>query len=127
MRQYGVRFTEYEGPSSIVTYLTARARDVGLECINLIATIPAYVQGSNPRCIEAMTRRLVGMLQLEIDMADLRLLAEDFERKVGELIQQQPDLANKVSKLEEDYDNEVFETELGDLKQWLQEKGIRLD
>jgi proteasome assembly chaperone (PAC2) family protein len=127
MQHYGVRFTEYEGPASTVTYLTYKAPRHGIECINLIATIPAYVQGSNPRCIEAMTRRLVGMLQIELDLSDLRAVADEFERRVGELVQQQPELAKKVSKLEEDYDNEVFESELGDLKQWLEEKGIRLD
>lgn len=127
IQHYGVRFTEYEGPASIVTYLTYRASQLGLECVNLIATIPAYVQGSNPRCIEAMTRRLAGMLQIDLDMTELRAIADEFERKVGELVQQEPELANRISKLEEDYDNEVFESELGDLKQWLQEKGIRLD
>jgi len=127
MHQFGVRFTEYEGPASIVTYLAHMAPRHGLECINLIATIPAYVQGSNPRCIEAMTRRLTAMLQLDLDLSELRAIADEFERRVGELVQQQPELAEKISKLEADYDNEVFESELGDLKQWLQEKGIRLD
>lgn len=127
IQHYGVRFTEYEGPASIVTYLTYKALQAGLECINLVAMIPAYVQGSNPRCIEAMTRRLAGMLQIDLDMTELRAIADEFERKVGELVQQQPELAKRIGKLEEDYDNEVFESELGDLKQWLQEKGIRLD
>jgi len=29
--------------------------------------------------------------------------------------------------LEENYDNEVFDTEMGELKKWLEQKGVRLD
>jgi proteasome assembly chaperone (PAC2) family protein len=126
-QHYGVRFTDYEGPASIVTYLTSRCPDVGLEMVSLVAAIPAYVQGSNPKCIEAMTRRLTGMLQVDLDMDDLRTVSEEFERKVAELVQQQPELAKNIGRLEEDYDNEIFNSELGDLKDWLEQQGIRLD
>ena len=91
-----------------------------------MATIPAYVQGSNPKCIEAMTRRLAGMLHLDLDLDDLRSLSEEFERKIAELVQQQPELAKNIGRLEEDYDNQIFNSEMGELKDWL-EQGIRLD
>jgi hypothetical protein len=29
--------------------------------------------------------------------------------------------------MEEDYDNEMFDTQMGDLKEWLEKQGIRLD
>ena len=32
----------------------------------LVAEIPAYVQGRNPKCIEAVTRRLAGILGLQV-------------------------------------------------------------
>ena len=32
-----------------------------------------------------------------------------------------------IVKLEEDYDNEIFNNEMGELRRWLQQKGIRLD
>ena len=126
-QHFGVRFTDYEGPASVVTYLTARCTEVGLEMVSLMATVPAYVQGSNPTCIEAVTRRLAGMLELDLDMADLRALCDEFERKIAELVQQQPELAKNIGRLEEDYDNEIFNSEMGELRQWLEEKGIRLD
>ena len=43
------------------------------------------------------------------------------------MVQEQPELANTIRKLEEDYDNEIFNSEMGDLKNWLQQQGIRLD
>jgi len=36
-------------------------------------------------------------------------------------------LAANIQKLEEDYDNEIFNNDMGDLKDWLQQQGVRLD
>ena len=126
-QHYGVKFTNYEGPASIVTYLTACCRERGLKMVSLVATIPAYVQGSNPKCIEAVTRRLVGMLDIQLKFDDLRLVSDEFEKKLSDIVQEQPELESNIQKLEEDYDNEIFNNEMGDLKQWLQQKGIQVD
>jgi len=125
--RYGIRFSDYEGPASIVTYLTADAKDRGIEMVNLVAMVPAYVQGNNPKCIDAVVRRLAGILQLDLHLDDLRTAADDFERRLTEVVDEQPDLAESVVKLEQDYDNEIFNNEMTDLKNWLHQKGIRLD
>ncbi len=124
---YGVKFADYEGPGGIATYLTAACGQLGLDMVTLVATIPAYIQGNNPKCIESMARRLAGMLNLNVPLEDLRELTDRFEKKVCELVEQQPDLANNILKLEEDYDNDIFDNELGDLKRWLQDQGLRID
>ncbi len=124
---YVVRFTNYEGPASFITLLTANAHKRNLSMATLIATIPAYVQGDNPKCIEAVTRRITGILELQLDLDDMRDVGDDFEKKLNEIIQEQPELADNIHKLEEDYDNEIFDSEMDDLKQWLQEQGIRVD
>ena len=124
---YGIKFTDYQGPASIVTYLAARAGKEGLGMVSFVATIPAYVQGNNPKCIEAVTRRLAGMLELEMELDDLSGLSDEFERKLNDIVQEQPELASNIKKLEEDYDNEIFNSEMGELKNWLEQQGIRLD
>jgi len=126
-QHYGVKFTNYEGPASIVTYLTANASERDLSMASFIATIPAYVQGNNPKCIEAVTRRLVGILELEMELDDLRDDSDDFEKKLNEVVQEQPELAGNIRRLEEDYDNEIFNSEMGELKKWLEQQGIRVD
>lgn len=124
---YGVKFADYEGPAGIATYLTAACSQLELDMVTLVATIPAYIQGNNPKCIESMVRRLAGMLNLDIPLEELRALTDRFERKVTNLVEEQPDLANNILKLEEDYDNDIFDNELGDLKQWLQDQGLNID
>ena len=126
-QQYGIKFTDYEGPASIITYLSVNANNYGLSMATLVAMIPAYVQGRNPKCIEAVTRRLMGILGLQIELDDLRGISDEFEKKLNDIVQEQPELDNNIQKLEEDYDNEIFDSEMGDLKTWLQQQGIRLD
>ena len=125
--KYSLKFSNYEGPASIITYLTVNAKKHGLSMASIIATIPAYVQGHNPKCIEAVTRWLAALLELDIDLEDLKEMSVDFEKKITKITKKQPELSENIAKLEEDYDNEVFDTEMPDLKNWLQEKGIRLD
>jgi proteasome assembly chaperone (PAC2) family protein len=127
LRHYGVKFTDYEGPASIITYLTANSNKMGFSMASLVATVPAYVQGNNPKCVEAVIRRLAGILELQIELDDLREISDEFEKRLSDVVQDQPELAGNISKLEEDYDNEIFNSEMGDLKKWLEQKGIRLD
>ena len=126
-RHYGVSFSNYEGPASIVTHLTARSVHRNLSMVSLVAQVPVYVQGNNPKCITAVTRRLVGMLDVDVELEDLQVISDEFEKKLTEAVLEQPELANNISKLEEDYDNEIFNNEMGELKHWLEQQGIRVD
>ena len=121
------RFSNYEGPASIITYLMSRAPKEGVTILSIIAEVPAYVQGYNPRCIEATIRYISLLLDLQLNLDDLREAGDEYEKKLTDIVGTQPDLAKKVSELEEDYDNQLFDTQMGDLKDWLQQKGIRLD
>jgi proteasome assembly chaperone (PAC2) family protein len=123
---YGIKFSDYEGPASIITYLTTRAKDEGTEMVSIVATVPAYVQGTNPKCVAAVTRRVSGILGIHLELDDLQATADEFERRLTEVVLEQPELAESITKLEQDYDNEIF-SEMGDLKHWLHQKGIRLD
>ena len=127
LEQYRVRFTNYEGPASIITYMTRLAGGRGIRMATLVAEIPAYVQGRNHRCIEAMAKQLAGILNLQINLDELRAMGDKLEHRLDELVEEHPELHQRIQKLEEDYDNDVFDTEMGDLKEWLVQQGIRLD
>jgi proteasome assembly chaperone (PAC2) family protein len=127
LQQYGIRFTDYEGPASFITYLSIHCTEQDLKMATLVATIPAYVQGNNPRCIESVIKRTAGILGLQVELDDIRAIGDEFEKKLSDAVEEQPELVANIRKLEEDYDNEVFNTEMGDLKNWLQQQGINLD
>jgi predicted ATP-grasp superfamily ATP-dependent carboligase len=127
LSQPGLRFSNYDGPAGIITYMTYRANREGIDMLNMVAEIPAYVQGYNPRCIETAVRFVSRLLDLQINLDELRETGDEFEKKLNDIVDNQPELAKKITELEEDYDNQIFDTQMGDLKEWLQEKGIRLD
>ncbi|NLK40655.1 MAG: PAC2 family protein [Planctomycetes bacterium] len=123
----GFHLSQYEGPASFVTHLSLRVAEQHIDVIGLVAEIPAYLQGYNPKCIEVMVRCVSSILELHLACEDLRALGEEYEKRVTELVSQQPELAQRVEQLEQNYDNEVFENEMEDLKSWLHSRGIRLD
>ena len=127
LAQYGVSFTDYEGPASFSTELLTQARARGLLMASLVAQVPAYIQGTNPKSIEAVVRKLAAILGLQVSLDDLRALAAAWEERLNSVLAEKPELAEYIRKLEEDYDNEVFDTQMGDLKEWLQRQGIRVD
>jgi proteasome assembly chaperone (PAC2) family protein len=127
LEPHGFRFTDYEGPAHFATYLTHEAADRGVKMATLVAEIPAYIQGTNPRCIEAVARTIAGVLGIQINTDDLRQTSDGFEAKVNEAIADKDDLSEMIQKMEAQYDSEMFETQMGDLKDWLEDRGIRLD
>jgi hypothetical protein len=109
MEQYGLRRTGYEGPGSFASYLLTQAPAAGLQMASLAAEIPAYVQGPNPLCIEAVTRRLAKVLRLPLDLASLREASTEWELEVSAAIDKDEELARKVRRLEEAYDNDLLQ------------------
>jgi hypothetical protein len=112
--RYGLRRTGYEGPGSFTSYLLTRAPAAGLEMASLAAEIPGYLQGRNPVCIEAVTRRLAKLLKLPLDLGALRAESTEWELQVTQAVQEDKDLARTVRQLEEAYDEELLRREDGD-------------
>ncbi len=127
LEDLGLRWSDYQGPASFITYLTCLCGDRQIDMASLVAEIPAYIQGPNPRSIEGVSRKLAALLQLEVDFEEFRRISDVFERRVNEVIAEKPELAELIQRLEGEYDNDMFESEMGDLKIWLQQQGIRVD
>lgn len=127
LQSRGIDMTDYEGPAHLVTYLLREATPRGCEMATLVAEIPAYIQGTNPKSIQSVIRKLSGLLDLQLPLDDLQTMSDLWEKKLNEVLEKHDDLAEHIQKLEEDYDNAVFDTQMGDLKEWLERRGIRVD
>ncbi len=108
MEQFGVRRSGYEGPGSFTSYLMTRAGAARVQMTSLVAEIPGYLQGTNPLSIEAVTRRLAKILQLPLDLDELRTASTYWELKVSTAIEKDEELAEKVRQLEEQYDDDLI-------------------
>lgn len=123
LKEQDVRFTNYEGPASIATLLNKFSREKEIEMTNLVAEIPAYIQVRNPRAIEAVIKRLVTILNLDIDLNDLHEASLKFEKNIDKALLKQPVLTEQIKKLEDNYDSEIFGTD-EDFENWLKQQGI---
>lgn len=131
---HGVTATNYEGPASFATYLSQRARDAGLNMATLVAGIPSYIDGRNPRCIEAMLTKLGELLGRTFDLTELQGQRREFLQGVQIAMQKNPKLTERIQQLEKLYDNEINgetseETKETDdsLKNWFERQNIKLD
>lgn len=109
MAPFGMRRTAYEGPGSFMTYLMSRTPEQGLEMVSLVAEIPGYLQGTNPFCIEAITRRLAGMLKLSLNLDELRTASNEWEQEITSIVDENDEMTRKIRELEDDYDRELLE------------------
>lgn len=114
MERYGVRRTGYSGPGSFMSYLMSRAEGAGLEMVSLIAEIPVYLFAKNPASIEAVSRRLAKILQLPLDLDELRSESTQWELQVSREVDENDELAEQVREYEEAYDNELLRLESGE-------------
>jgi len=123
LKEMGIRWTNYQGPSSFTTLLTKLSPQKGIEMTTFVAEIPVYIQTRNPKAIKAITEKLVQILKIDLDLNDLVIKSIYFEKKIDELLHNQPLLAAQIKKLEENYDKEFFE-EKGGFEEWLKQHGI---
>jgi proteasome assembly chaperone (PAC2) family protein len=108
LAQNGFRFSDYNGPSSFATMLLSQCARHRIEMMSLVAEIPGYLQGVNPLSIEAVTRRLGRILNLPVELDALRRVSDEWEVQVSQAVEKDPELAETVKKLEEQYDNELI-------------------
>lgn len=109
MEPYALRRSAYEGPGSFSSYLMTRVEEIGVRMATLAAEIPGYLQGPNPVCIEAVTRRLAKILRLPLDLAPLRSASTEWELAVTAAIEKDEEMVEKVREMEEAYDNDLLQ------------------
>jgi predicted ATP-grasp superfamily ATP-dependent carboligase len=120
------RPTSYEGPAGFISHLLHEASNRDIRLSSIVAEIPAYVQGRNPKCIERVLREISKVFHLELDLSDLTDKSEAFCKEVEKAVLGKEDLTEMVRKLEIDYDKDYMETHMGDLKDWLKGQGFEV-
>jgi len=104
LEAYDVDLTDYEGPTSIQSYLLAACWAQGVEGISLWGGAPSYVQGSYPRLTQAMLQFLSQLWHLPLDLEEIEEQAIELEATLHEQIDANPELADYIRRLEQVYD-----------------------
>ena len=90
----------YEGPTGIVGVLAERLQEDGREMLSLWACLPHYLNTSpNPRGTLALIDRVGRYLGVRFEDGELRAQAEGFEKRVSEIVAEDPELSEYVKQL----------------------------
>ena len=100
--QFGLERSRYEGPTGIVGVLQDMCVQAGLPAISIWAAVPHYVsQPPSPKATLALLHRVEEILDVEVPLGDLPDQAEEWQRTVSEMAEEDEDVRNYVRALEE--------------------------
>jgi predicted ATP-grasp superfamily ATP-dependent carboligase len=108
----GLQASRYEGPTGIVGVLHDACREESVPSVSLWAAVPHYVSLTpSPRAALALCERLSSLLDVEIDVEELREAAEGYEEQVSRAVAADADTQAYVDDLEQRAD-EIDESDL---------------
>ncbi len=100
--KYGAEASQYEGPTGMTGVMSMAMHTAGIPSLSLWAACPHYVANPpNPKAALALVKRLEDVLGEGIDLGDLPARAELWERSVNELAEDDPDVSEYITGLEE--------------------------
>jgi proteasome assembly chaperone (PAC2) family protein len=126
LNRYACRFSNYEGGSTIGTYLAHRAESRQIEFVVFYAFAPAYDFSQQSLMLQSMRvdedwkawydlmRRIDYMFHLGLDLSDLETRAEElieaWDAKVDEIDRQKPDLhvREHLQEIASDFEERPF-------------------
>ncbi|WP_431839807.1 PAC2 family protein [Gordonia hongkongensis] len=106
--RYNLAESRYEGPTGVTGVLQDLFVQAGLPAVSFWAAVPHYVSTPpNPKATVALLTRVEEVLDIEVPLGTLPEQAEEWERAVTEMTEDDEEIADYVRGLEERGDAEV--------------------
>lgn len=97
--------SSYEGPTGIVGVTHEALRGAGLGSVSLWGTVPSYVPHvTSPKAALSLVNRVAQLLEVAIPSTALEIGAAAYERQITELVAEDEETNEYVTRLEEEYD-----------------------
>lgn len=107
-KRFNLEKSRYEGPTGITGVLQDACVRAGIPAVSFWAAVPHYVSHPpNPKATVELLRRLEDILDVEVPLGELPVLAEEWEQAVTEMTDDDEDVADYVRGLEERGDAEA--------------------
>ena len=104
LREHHIETLDYQGPSSIYTLILAKCKERGVEAINLWGHVPFYIQAeSNPLTCLALLTKLTELLEIGLELHDIKTAASLFSNKLDQLMARNAKLSQYIRTLEKQY------------------------
>jgi proteasome assembly chaperone (PAC2) family protein len=99
--------SRYEGPTGILGILGDTAMRAGIPTVGLWAALPHYLNlAPNPWGAMALIRELGRLLPMPVDTSAIAGQTEAFDAAVADLVEDNPELAGYIERLEADTEDE---------------------
>ena len=99
----GFNRSRYEGPTGILGVLADGFRTAGIRSASVWATTPHYLRETpSPKAALALVERVRTLLDFPLDVTELQVATDAYERQVDEMLAGEDDVADYVRHLEED-------------------------
>ena len=100
--RWSLEHSRYEGPTGILGILQDACVRAGIPAISFWAAIPHYVsQPPNPKATLALLHRVEEVLDVEVPLANLPEQADEWQKLVDEMANEDDDVTEYVRSLEE--------------------------
>jgi proteasome assembly chaperone (PAC2) family protein len=109
LSRHEVELTDYEGPTSIQSYLLALCQERGIEGVSLWGSTPSYIQGAYPKVTQTMLHLLSRLWRLPLELGSFEEQTAELETSLHEQIDSNPELADYIKRLEQAYDQDESE------------------
>ena len=97
--------SSYEGPTGVVGVLHDAARRAEIPTASVWAATPYYLGSTpNPKTAFGLLDALDEALELHLNLSELRIVAEEFERQVSLAVRDNDEIQKQIRALEERYD-----------------------
>ncbi len=91
----------YEGPTGIVGVLGHALAEAGMPTISLWASVPCYSVPVSPKAGLALVRACSGLIGAAVTTTELQAEAEEYERRMDQLVAEDENVAAYVARIEE--------------------------
>lgn len=106
-----VVYTDYQGPTSIQSFLLMESRKYNVESISLWGAIPYYIKVNYPKAYHKLLGILLQLLEIELDISYLEEAARKMDVELALKIKEDPKLADYVKELERVYEMSMEQPE----------------
>lgn len=101
----GITRSSYEGPTGVVGVLHDACLRAELPAASVWAATPYYLGGTpNPKTALGLLDALDDVLELRLNLGELRIVADEFVRQVSLAVRDNDDMQQRIRTLEEAYD-----------------------
>jgi proteasome assembly chaperone (PAC2) family protein len=97
--RYGLRRSNYEGPTGVVGVLSDYCQQQGMDVLSLWAAVPYYISIPNPKAVHSLLSKLVAIFSFEFDLSSLEQDADNFDNEINDVVAKDPNVAAYVREL----------------------------